>query len=80
MLPPAALSGATVSSDPVCHDLSQFVLDFLRRPIRVHNPHAAWFFGGERQKTSTHLSVEPFCLPVQPVLFSTIGSPPGEAN
>ena len=66
--------------NPAYHDFDELVLDFLRRPIRVHNPHAAWFFGGERQKSSTHLSVEPFRFPVQPILFATIGSPPGQAH
>jgi hypothetical protein len=49
----------------------------LRRSIRIHDRHAARRFGGQRQKSPAHLSMKTFCLTVEPILLSTIGSPPG---
>jgi hypothetical protein len=52
----------------------------LRGPIRIHDLYPGRLFGGERQKSPAHLSVETFCLTVQPILLSTIGSPPGQTH
>jgi hypothetical protein len=79
MLTPAAWR-ATLLRNPAYHDFDELVLDFLRRPVRVHGLYAAWFFGGEGQESSAHLSMKTFCLTVQPILLSTIGSPPGKAH
>jgi len=79
MLTPAAW-GAARSSHPAYHDLSDLVPDFMRRSIRIHDRHATRRFGGERQKSPAHLSMKTFCLTVQPILLSTIDSPPGQAH
>ena len=69
----------TLSSHPIYHDLGELVPDLVRWSIRIHDRHAVRLFGGERQKTSAYLSMKTFCLTIQPILLSTIGSPSGQA-
>src|SRR5262245_10507070 len=79
MLTPVA-GRTTLASDPVYHDLGELVLNGLYGPIRIDDPHSARLFGCEREKFPTDLSVGLFWLPVQPVLFPPIGSPPGQTH
>ena len=68
-----------VSSHPAYHDLGELVPDLVRWSIRIHDRHAAGLFSCERQKTSAHLSMKPFCLTIQPILLPTISPPSGQA-
>jgi hypothetical protein len=79
MLPRAAWM-MTLSNDPAYHDLGEFVPDLVRWSIRIDDCHAARLFSCERQKTSAYLSMKPFCLTIQPIQWTTIGSTSGQAN
>jgi len=79
MLTPAAW-GALLSSDPAYHDLSEIVPDCLRGSICIHDRHPGRLFSGKRQKSPAHRSMKTFLLTIQPILLSTIGSPPGQAH
>ena len=79
MLAPAAWR-ATLSRHPAYHDLGELVLNILRGPVGIHDGYAARFFGGERQKSPAHLSMKALSLTVEPILLSTLGSPPGQAH
>ena len=68
-----------LSSYPAYHDLGELVPDLVRWSIRIHDRYPVRLFGSECQKSSAYLSMETFCLAIQPILLPAISPPSGQA-